>query len=124
MVEEALRQLPEEFHRYFSNMTVVVEDYPTKDEAGLVGVPRDELLGMFSGTAYPHKDGLLGIPDPMPDRVVLFRRNLEAVCNSEEELIEEIGLTVAHEIGHYFGLSEEDLLEYEWPSSFTRCTLS
>ncbi|MEJ2313903.1 MAG: metallopeptidase family protein [Nitrospirota bacterium] len=110
---EALEGLPEEFRRLMGNVSVVVEDYPSKEDARETGVPRDELLGLFAGASYAGQDPFFDLPPPLPDRVVLYQRNLEAICSSEEELIEEIRLTLLHEVGHYFGLSEEELEEYE-----------
>lgn len=113
LVEEALKTLPGEFKEYFTNITVIVEDYPTREDARTTGVPRDELLGLFRGVAYTERGGILDIPPPLPDVISLFQRNLEHICTSQDDLIEEIRKTVVHEVGHYFGLSEEDLEEYE-----------
>jgi predicted Zn-dependent protease with MMP-like domain len=113
LVEEALRTLPEEFKEYFSNITVIVEDYPSREDARSTAVPRDELLGLFRGVAYPERGGFLDIPPPLPDVIALFQKNLEHIALSEDDLVEEIRKTVVHEVGHYFGLSEEDLEEYE-----------
>jgi predicted Zn-dependent protease with MMP-like domain len=113
LVEETLRELPEEFLEYFTNITVMVEDYPSRKEARRMDIPRDELLGLFSGTPYPSKGGFFNIPNTFPDAIILFKRNIESICSTERELIEEIRKTLIHEVGHYFGLSEEDLRSYE-----------
>ncbi|MGE5237460.1 MAG: metallopeptidase family protein [Chloroflexota bacterium] len=113
LAEEAVTTLPEEFKEYFTNITVVVEDYPSREDARSTGARRDELLGLFRGVAYTERGGLLDIPPPLPDVITLFKHNLEQICESEEDLVEEIQKTVMHEVGHYFGLSEEDLEEYE-----------
>jgi predicted Zn-dependent protease with MMP-like domain len=113
LVEETLRTLPEEFIEYFSNITVIVEDYPSREDTRSTGVPEDELLGLFRGVAYTERGGFLDVPPPLPDVIALFRKNLEHIAESEDELVEEIRKTVVHEVGHYFGLSEEDLEEYE-----------
>lgn len=113
LVEEALGSLPEEFKEHFTNITVIVEDYPTRADAESTGVPRDELLGLFRGVAYTERGGFLDIPAPLPDVIALFRKNLEHMSSSEMELVDEIRKTVVHEVGHYFGLSEEDLEQYE-----------
>lgn len=96
-----------------TNISVAVEDYPSAEDARTTGVPRDELLGLFTGVPYPQKGGFFDIPPPLPDTIVLFKRNIEAICDTEDELVEEIRQTIVHEVGHYFGFSEEDLEEYE-----------
>jgi predicted Zn-dependent protease with MMP-like domain len=113
LAREALEELPEEFGRLMRNVSVVVEDYPSKEDAREAGIPRHELLGLFAGVSHAGQDLFFDLPPPLPDRVILYRRNLEALCSSEEELVHEIRLTLLHEVGHYFGLSEEELEEYE-----------
>jgi predicted Zn-dependent protease with MMP-like domain len=112
LAEKALATLPEEFRRLMKNVSIVVEDYPSREDALSVGVPRDELLGLFAGAAHGETDGFFDLPT-LPDRIVLYQKNIEAVCSSEGELVEEIRATIVHEVGHYFGLSEEDLERYE-----------
>ena len=105
--------LPGEFRSRMENVVVVVEDYPSDEDASDAGVPAEELLGLFYGLSRLEQDWSSGAPGQLPERIVLYKRNIESVCSTEEELVEEIRLTVLHEIGHYFGLSEEDLEKYE-----------
>src|SRR3989304_5915153 len=109
----ALDGLPDEFRKRMENVVVVVEDYPSVEDAASAGIPREELLGLFHGVTRPEQEWRGGAPSQLPERIVLYKRNIEAVCSTEEELVEEIRLTVLHEIGHYFGLSEEDMEKYE-----------
>jgi len=110
---EALDELPEEFRRRMDNVVVVVEDYPSAEDAGSVDIPRDELLGLFHGTSLLEREWFAEGQGHLPDRIVLYKRNIEAICATKEELVEEIRLTVLHEAGHYFGLSDEDIEKYE-----------
>ncbi len=110
--EKALETLPDEFRSYFSNITIVVEDYPSGEDAGRVNAGKKHLLGLFSGVPHPRKGGFFDIPHPFPDKIILFQKNIESICSTEGELIEEIRKTLIHEIGHYFGLSERDLRKY------------
>ncbi|MEK7698922.1 MAG: metallopeptidase family protein, partial [Planctomycetota bacterium] len=89
--------------------TITVEDYPSNEDAGRVNAGRESLLGLFSGVPHPGKGGFFEIPYPLPDRIILFQKNIESICSTENELIEQIQKTLIHEIGHYFGLSEKDL---------------
>jgi predicted Zn-dependent protease with MMP-like domain len=112
LVEEALRKVPKRYLRHFTNVRVVVEDFPNQEDAGLAGVPGNELLGLFAGASYPQKGGFFDIPAPFPDSIILYQKNIEAICNSQDQLLEEIRLTLVHEVGHYFGMSEDDLRQY------------
>ena len=110
---QVLDGLPDEFRERMENVVVVVEDYPSADDAWRAGVPREGLLGLFHGVSRPRQEWGGGAPYQLPERIVLYKRNIEAVCSTKEELVKEIRLTVLHEIGHYFGLSEEELAKYE-----------
>ncbi|MBZ0158496.1 MAG: metallopeptidase family protein [Alphaproteobacteria bacterium] len=113
LVEQALETLPEEFRKYFTNITVIIEEYPTEEDALLTGTGRKDLLGLFRGAAYQERGGFFDFPPPLPDEIILFQKNIERICSTKRELIEEIRMTLVHEVGHYFGLSEEDLEQYE-----------
>ncbi|CAG1065059.1 hypothetical protein BAC1_00636 [uncultured bacterium] len=108
----ALDALPGEFRERMDNVVVVVEDYPTAEDAESTGIPPDELLGLFHGASRLEREWSYA-SGQLPERVVLYKRNIEEVCFTREELIEEIYLTVLHEVGHYFGLSDEEIEKYE-----------
>jgi len=113
LVRKAVDMLPEEFRSYFTNITIIVKDYPDKEDAMRLYSDKHHLLGLFSGVPYPRKRGFFNVDYPLPDQIILFQRNIENRCSSEKELIKEIQKTVVHEVGHYFGLSEEELRKYE-----------
>jgi predicted Zn-dependent protease with MMP-like domain len=113
LAEEALATVPKKFMRYFKNITIHVEDYPDDEIAGSVGMRKHDLLGLFSGPGYANP-GFFDIPLPWPDSIILYQKNIEAICNSRERLLEEIRITLVHEVGHYFGLSDDDLAQYEY----------
>ncbi|HTZ18375.1 MAG TPA: metallopeptidase family protein [Dissulfurispiraceae bacterium] len=112
LVEEALQRIPSKYRRRFKNVRILVEDFPSAEDAGRAGVARHNLLGLFSGAPYPAHGGFFDIPAPLPDSIILYQKNIETICNSEDQIIEEIRLTLVHEVGHYFGMSEEQLSEY------------
>lgn len=101
LVEQSLARLPKVFRSKLTNIAIIVEDKPPR-EAG-----RDDLLlGLFHGVPLTDKSTF---QISMPDRIFLYQRNIEAVCSSDEEIRREIRATLLHELGHYFGLSEEEL---------------
>ena len=102
LVEEALDSLPREFRRRMSNIAVLVEDLPPEP------LPSGNLLlGLFHGVPMTRKS-VFDLPTG-PDYVTLYQKNIEAVCSTEEEIREQIRMTVIHEVGHYFGMDEEQL---------------
>lgn len=104
LVAEAFDALPARFRSRIKNVAVVVEDLPPDGaEAG----SEDLLMGVFEGTPATQKSVWESAAGP--DRVVLYQKNIEAVCDTDDEVREEIRLTVLHELGHYFGLSEDQL---------------
>ena len=112
LVEETLDTLPAKFRELARNVVVVVEDYPPPDEHGLVD---EELMGIFDGVPTTEKSVWDTAP---PDRVILYQRNIEGYAADaaaeenrpvEEIIHEEVRLTVLHELGHFFGMDEDQL---------------
>lgn len=105
-VDEALANLPRSIRERIEGVAVVVEDFPTLE------LVRDErispqTLGLFLGV--PRTEALATDQPLDLDRILLFKRNLEKICRDEEDLIDQIQITVRHEVGHYLGLDEDDL---------------
>ena len=108
-VQAALDEIPAEFRPYLEN--VMVEVRPRPDAALLKEYEEtDDLLGLYVGVPLEDK-GPERTGSPLPDRILIFRDNLCALCETPRELIEEIRITVLHEIGHHFGLDEDRLAE-------------
>ncbi len=108
-VEEAAGELPDEFREKMSNLAVVVEDVPSEEILATLEDPAPDLLGLFVGTPLPEKS--LGDLPSAPDAIYLFKRNLERICESREQLVEEIRITLLHEVGHFLGLDEQQLAD-------------
>jgi len=106
VVEEALSNLPRSIREYISSIPVLVEDFPSAEIVEHEDVS-PQILGLFVGV--PRTQASVTDPVHDLDRVVIFKRNLEKVCRDEEDLIEQIQITVRHEIGHYLGLDEDDM---------------
>jgi len=110
VVEEELDRLPERFRARVQNLAVLVEDVPEEQAARRRPrslPPRRLVLGVFRGVPATRKS-VFDLPSG-PDTIVLYQQNIEAVCGSEEEIREQIRLTLIHELGHYFGMDEEQL---------------
>lgn len=108
-VAEAVESIPPEFRQYLDSVNVDVEDAPSREIARKLDVPRDQLLGAYFGT--PLTERHVEDPRPVGDRVVIYQSNIERMCRSRPELVRQIAVTVLHEIGHHFGMSEEELEE-------------
>ena len=107
VVEETLDSLPQEFSSRIQNVAVLVEDLPPDQPSSQPGKQRRLLLGIFHGVPTTKKS-VFDLPSG-PDHIVLYQKNIEAVCSSEAEVREQIRLTVIHELGHYFGMDEAQL---------------
>ncbi len=107
VVEEALDSLPQEFRSRVRNVAVLVEDVPLNQSSPKPGQKRRLLLGVFHGVPTTKKS-IFDLPSG-PDHIVLYQKNIEAACSSEAEVREQIRLVVIHELGHYFGLDENQL---------------
>jgi len=102
-VETALTGIPSDFRRHLENAELAVESYPSDQLVRDQGIS-PLILGLFLGTpltdrGFDHAD--------LPPRIIIFQRNLENVCRTSEELVQEIGITVRHEIGHLLGMDED-----------------
>jgi len=101
LVSDALDTVPSELTDLIDNCVVLVEDEPP------AGDP--ELLGLYEGTPLTERDS--GYTMVMPDRITIYRNPTLALCDSEEEVVEEVAITVVHEIAHHFGIDDERLHE-------------
>lgn len=110
LVDEALGQLHPSLQEYLENVAVVLEEMPDAGALQSYDPPASplDLLGFFSGASLMDRSS----NDPwsaMPGTIVLFRGNLERAAENREELIEQLRITLFHEVGHFLGLDESDL---------------
>ena len=113
LVEAAIDTIPVRFAREIRNVAIVIEDRPAPEMlADMEMEPDDTLLGLYQGT--PLTERQWGHGNALPDRITLFQREIEDDCEGgEDEIIIAIGETLIHELGHYFGLSEDEIMEIE-----------
>jgi predicted Zn-dependent protease with MMP-like domain len=110
LVQQALEDLPDEFAARLENVAVVVEEEPDAKVLEDMGLDpeeeADELFGLYQGTPLVERDS--GYAD-VPDRIAIYVGPILRSCRSAREVVREIRNTVIHEIGHHFGLSDEEM---------------
>ncbi|WP_456600511.1 metallopeptidase family protein [Blastococcus sp. SYSU DS0616] len=103
LVADALDQVPPELMGLLDNVVVLVEDR-NADEP--------ELLGLYEGYALTERGWDYG--GSLPDRIMIYREAICDICETEDEVVEEVTITVVHEIAHHFGIEEDRLHELGW----------
>ena len=114
-VDDALDAIPEDLTSRMDNVVVLVEEEPdaellTEEDYDEDGRPT--LLGLYDGVPLTERDE--GWTLVLPDRILIFKGPLERWCRTREELVDEITVTVLHEVGHHFGIPDERLHELGW----------
>ena len=108
LVSEAVMLIPLRFRREIKNLALVVEDEPSSQLLTSMDIePPDSLYGLYEGTPITEREWTHG--NALPDRITLFQRPIEEDSEDEDEVRAVIGETLIHEVGHYFGLSEEEI---------------
>jgi predicted Zn-dependent protease with MMP-like domain len=112
LVDEALETIPARFRAAMQNIAIVIEDEPTLEQLEEVEIePPDTLLGLYEGIPLTERQWSHG--NTLPDKITLFQGPIEDASDDEDDVVVAIGETLIHEIGHYFGLSEEEIEEIE-----------
>ncbi|MFC8600337.1 MULTISPECIES: metallopeptidase family protein [unclassified Isoptericola] len=104
-VRDGLDQVPAELAEMMDNVVVLVEDDAPADDP--------ELLGLYEGVPLTERD-LYWAAGSLPDRITVYRNPTLAVCDTREDVVEEVAITVVHEIAHHFGIDDERLHELGW----------
>ena len=108
LVERALADLPAEFQHRLEELSVDVQDEPAPQTVRALDLDDPgSLLGLYHGE--PLTDRSVTQPVGWPDRIIIYQRNIERVCRNKSEIIEQVRTTVLHELGHHFGLDEDEL---------------
>jgi predicted Zn-dependent protease with MMP-like domain len=111
-VADAIASIPAEFRRAMRNLAIVVEDEPPRELLREMGIePPGTLLGLYQGTPLTERAWDYG--NVLPDRILLFQGPHERSADDDEDIVVAIGETLIHEVGHHFGLSEEEIQEIE-----------
>ena len=108
LVAEAIRTIPERFRRELQNLAIIVEDEPSDELLDEMEIePPDTLFGLYHGTPLTERRWDHG--NALPDRITLYQGPIEDASESADDVIVAIGETLIHEVGHYFGMSEDEL---------------
>ncbi|MHC4605304.1 MAG: metallopeptidase family protein [Planctomycetota bacterium] len=106
-VKEAMEGLPEGFRSRLKNISVIVQDAPSPRQSQRVGAGGGLLFGLYEGVPYSERGQ--GYTGALPDRITIFKSPIEKACRTREEVVRCIRDTVLHEVGHYFGMNEDQL---------------
>lgn len=110
LVEQALAELPEPFAAHLEEVTVEIKQRPTRKQLKEAGLEEDELLlGLYVG--HPLTNRSVEHSGVLPDSIYIFQEDVELCSDSEQDLVREVRNTVLHEMGHHFGMDEDDLDE-------------
>jgi predicted Zn-dependent protease with MMP-like domain len=111
LVARAVKDLPKDFRRYLDNVAIEVQEEPSMEALAAVGLEpedADELLGLYWGRSIKG-NSFFDTGGHLPDRIYIYRGPILRQCETEEAVIREVQETVVHEIGHHFGLSDDDM---------------
>ena len=103
LLADALDLIPPELAAAIDNVVVLVEDRDPDDP---------ELLGLYQGIALTERDS--SYAGALPDTITIYRESLLEICDSEDDVVREVAITVIHEIAHHFGIDDERLHELGW----------
>jgi predicted Zn-dependent protease with MMP-like domain len=108
LVVEALDDLPEFFRQKLQNVEVVVSDWPTEAERRAVGLKPGQLLfGLYQGIPLTKRTSYYGLV--LPDKITIYRKPIEQVCQTPERIKDQVQRTVKHELAHHFGIDDARL---------------
>ena len=111
LVEDAIASLPPRFADLLQNIAVVVEEEPSDEDLEVLGEERDEhdeLLGIYRGIALTRRTHDM-LP-MLPDQIAIFRGPINRIARTRRDAVAEIRETVIHELGHYFGLHDDEMI--------------
>ncbi|MEJ5221431.1 MAG: metallopeptidase family protein [Tepidiforma sp.] len=110
LVREAVASLPPELLARVHNVDIVIESRPTARDRKLAGIgPNDLLLGLYHGIPLTHRGENYNLV--VPDKISIYQEHIEAICETEDDIREQVRKTVLHELGHYFGIDDDRLHE-------------
>ena len=108
LVAQALAEIPPPYSEWLENIDIVVEDRPSRHQLAESGMPPDGMLfGLYEGVPLTERSSDYGLV--LPDKITIFQQPLEREFTRDDDLVEEVRVTVLHELAHHFGISDEEL---------------
>jgi len=109
LVQRAVDGLPEQYARLLKNIAVLVEEEPPREVLEDLGIEsEDDLLGLYAGAALD-EESFFSTGGQLPNRIFIYRGPILRLCRTADEVVQEVRDTVVHEIGHHFGLDDEEM---------------
>ncbi|HLG28691.1 MAG TPA: metallopeptidase family protein [Candidatus Brocadiales bacterium] len=108
LVREVVEELPQQFRERLEDTIIVVEDVPDKAVVDKLSLPSNRMLsGLYQGVPLTRRSSLYG--GVLPDKIIIYRKNIEASCKSRAEIKKTVQKVVRHEVAHHFGFSEKQI---------------
>jgi len=104
LVANALDQIPAELAGLMDNVVVVIEEQAPPDDP--------DLLGLYAGTPLTERDSWYA--GSLPDRIIIYRLPTLEICETVDDVVEEVRITVVHEVAHHFGIDDDRLHQLGW----------
>jgi predicted Zn-dependent protease with MMP-like domain len=111
LVQNSLRRLPRRFKQKIKNVSIEVEDRPSRQLLEDMEIEQGTLYGLYQGVPLTEREWNFG--NVLPDRIVIYQQPIEETASSPEEMEEIVLETVIHEVGHFFGFTDEEMYEIE-----------
>lgn len=112
LVVAALDSLPEDLLELMNNVEVTIQRIPNRTQIRRAGIRRGTLLGLYEGIPLTERTSSYSLV--VPDKITIFQRPIEAICDTHEEIVTQVRQTVVHEVAHHFGIGEQRLRELGW----------
>lgn len=110
LVIDALVSIPQKFKDLLKNITVIVEDHAPKEIYEIKKIPASSrILGLYHGVPFQHRGPFYG--NFPPDVISIYQKEIEKICSNDEKIKSKVREVILHEVGHYFGMTEEHLKE-------------
>ena len=110
IVERTFDRLPEKFRSAIENVGIFIEEYPSEELVVQLGLrSKHHLFGLYQGIPLTRRGTWYGMNPTPPDRITLYKNNIESACRTDQEVEAKIYEVLVHEIGHYFGMNEEEI---------------
>ena len=112
LVEEGIKKIPEKFRKLMENVAIVIQDVPTESQLKKVNLSnKNLLLGLYEGVPKTKRGDYYA--NVLPDKITIFKKNIERVAKTDQEIEKTVTITVWHEIAHHFGLNEKEVRDLE-----------